>query len=152
MPIVYRLQKGAPLTVEEVDNNFRELNQRVESLEKNQGSKQGGIGNIVLQGTDLIFFSPTKEILNQVQLPLPHFCPRGKWQPRQSYAVYDFVAYDSQAYCCIKAHQSSDQFSTDLAAWQVLLDLNQTPPLTRQKIIDSESGETRNKINQSIDG
>ena len=34
MPILYRHQKGSPLTTEEVDGNFYELISRLESLEQ----------------------------------------------------------------------------------------------------------------------
>lgn len=124
MPIVYRLEKGAPLTVEEVDGNFKELHQRLMSLEQSQGFKQGWGGHVVLEGTDLVFLSPTKDVLNQIPLPLPHFCPRGRWEPQKSYAVYDLVSLGAQAYCCIKAHQSSDQFMTDHGCWQVIVDVS----------------------------
>jgi hypothetical protein len=34
MTIVYRIEKGAPLTAEELDNNFKDLHKRLEALEQ----------------------------------------------------------------------------------------------------------------------
>jgi hypothetical protein len=124
MPIIYRLQKGSPLTLEEVDGNFKELHQRLEALEQNQVEKVQWGGRFELCDSDLLFLNPENEVLSRVHLPLPHFYPKGRWQPHQLYAGYDIVTTGKQAYCCIKSHQSSDLFTADQESWQLLLDSN----------------------------
>ena len=47
--ITYRKDKGSPLTITEVDNNFKELNDRLQTLE--DSSFEGGIDKIYLDGT-----------------------------------------------------------------------------------------------------
>lgn len=124
MAIIYRLEKGSPLTTEEMDNNFRELHQRLEKLEYRQADTGVGWGgHIELQGDTLIFLSATDDILSQIKLPLPYFHPRGQWQSQQTYAAYDVVNTGKQAYCCLNAHKSSEQFSQDQHHWRLLLDL-----------------------------
>jgi hypothetical protein len=122
MTITYRIEKGCPLSIEEVDNNFRELHKRIELLEQNQEGKLKWAGQVELQGTSLVFLNSAKEVISQVPLPLPHMYPRGRWQPRQSYVVYDLVSTGKQTHCCIKSHQSSDQFIADQEYWRILID------------------------------
>lgn len=124
MPIIYRLEKGSPLTLVEVDGNFKELHKRLEGLEQSQADKLGWGGRVELCGSDLIFLSPAHEVLSRIHLPLPHFCPRGHWQPQKLYAGYDIVTLGKQAYCCIKSHQSSDRFASDHEFWELILDVN----------------------------
>lgn len=40
MTLTYRLEKGAPLTTEEIDNNFRELEKRLWVLEEKEPSAE----------------------------------------------------------------------------------------------------------------
>ena len=124
MGIVYRIKKGSPLSAKELDNNFHELDQRVTTLEQQHTDKIGWGGQIELRGHDLVFLGPTQEVLSQIKLPLPRFCPRGQWKAQQSYAGYDVVTTGKQAYCCVKAHQSALEFALDHDKWQLLLDLS----------------------------
>ena len=52
MPLTYRHQKGAPLTVEELDGNFKELEARIQILENHTGET---LGKIELEGDQLSF-------------------------------------------------------------------------------------------------
>jgi hypothetical protein len=53
MGIIYRCEKGAPLTKEEVDGNFRELDQRVQALEP-QGGRGSDLGVKWVQKEDVV--------------------------------------------------------------------------------------------------
>lgn len=122
MTITYRLLKGSPLTAQELDTNFRDLETRVEFLENliSQGH-QGGIKGIRLEGRDLLFENQHGETLGQVSLPLPQFRPTGVWKSQTLYAPHDLCVGDTQAtYCCLKAHTSSQTFEQDQAHWEII--------------------------------
>jgi heme oxygenase len=123
MTIVYRLQKGGPLTAAELDDNFRDLHQRLEVLEQSHAKAEVWRGRMDLQGEELIFLSPSADVLSRMRLPLPRLNPRGVWQTKQSYAAYDLVTTGKQVYVCVKAHESSDVFMTDNDRWQMFLDM-----------------------------
>lgn len=52
MTLTYRHQKGAPLTVEELDGNFKEIDNRLQQLENHMGET---LGKIELEGNQLSF-------------------------------------------------------------------------------------------------
>ena len=53
MAIVYREEKGSPLTAAEMDGNFRALERRIIALEGERESPES-IATITLEGDDLI--------------------------------------------------------------------------------------------------
>lgn len=118
MTIIYRAQKGAPLTIDEIDGNFKDLETRIEELET-QPSRDGGISQITLEGDELVIHGPQETMLGRVRLPLPHFQGRGEWQEHQDYCSYDLVRHESALYLCLKAHKSG-AFNRDHESWQLL--------------------------------
>ncbi len=66
MPLTYRNQKGAPLTVEELDSNFKELEGRIQNLENHTGET---IGKVELEGNQLTFMGSYGTIFGTVTLP-----------------------------------------------------------------------------------
>ncbi len=50
--IIYRTEKGAPLTAEEIDGNFRELVARLKPIEAHLESEEG-LGQILVQGDQM---------------------------------------------------------------------------------------------------
>lgn len=118
MTIIYRAQKGAPLTIEELDGNFKDLEKRLETVE-DPASPEGGISHIRLEGDELVFEGSQGISLGRVRLPLPHFHGRGEWQPSNNYNLYDLVRYEDTLYLCLQAHQSN-HFDQEREYWQIL--------------------------------
>lgn len=121
MTITYRNLKGAPLSADELDQNFRELHERVEQLEENLGlHTQGGIAKITQDGADIIFESEAGESMGRLTLPSLYFRPRGLWGSQNDYLFYDLCLFEGKTYCCKRAHKSGDSFAETAGKWEVI--------------------------------
>ncbi|MFN7709860.1 MAG: hypothetical protein ACK5O7_02705 [Holosporales bacterium] len=139
MPLIYRRDKGIPLTMEELDGNFQFLHDRLALVEQ-LGQDSGGAPGFTIeqQGDVLIFRGADRQTLGQFRIPIPHLSPRGTWQPQTTYAVLDLVHAEGGSYVCKTAHTSTS-FAGDRAHWQPLLaasgkdleSLNQTGEATK---------------------
>lgn len=118
MTLIYRDQKGAPLTIEELDGNFKDLNHRLETLESHS-FEGGGISHMTLEGDELVILDAHHLELGRVQLPMPQFSGKGAWQKKHPYAVYDLIRHEHGVYFCLKAHESTT-FEQDHSYWQLL--------------------------------
>ncbi len=118
MTITYRNLKGAPLSADELDQNFRELHQRLEELE--EGKASAGVRKITQEGPDILFESTTGEILGRVTVPLMHFRPRGPWASRENYLFYDLCLFEEKTYLCKTPHKSGDDFESGRAYWDII--------------------------------
>ncbi len=118
MTIIYRAQKGAPLTMEEIDGNFKDLDTRLEAIEEHT-LEVGGISRILLEGDELVIQGTNHSTLGRVRLPMPQFFGRGEWEAQQHYNVYDLIRHEASLYLCLKAHQSAS-FEQENNYWQVL--------------------------------
>ncbi|MEN8237084.1 MAG: carbohydrate-binding protein [Pseudomonadota bacterium] len=121
MSIIYRSEKGAPLTIEEMDNNFCELEQRLEALEK-AFRKSEGIADVQVEGDQMTLIGDHGSKFGPVQLPVVAYVPRGKWQPDTDYASHDVVSHEGSAYVCKSPHRS-EGFERE-KYWQLLLQGN----------------------------
>ncbi len=117
MPIIYREHKGAPLTIQEMDGNFKALEERLEALEKAPLMAEG-IKNIHQEGDQLKIESTEGRLFGPFQLPkyLPN--PKGVWTSGEKYTWGDWVSHDKSLYFCIKGH-ASEVFAKE--NWQELL-------------------------------
>ena len=121
MPIVYRDVKGSALTAAELDQNFRDLDSRLKTLEKNFASASfASVEKIVLSGADLEFLTGTGKSIGQVRLPVPKFNPTGIWRAAKDYAAYDICVVAGKSYCCVKPHKSSADFVKDISNWELI--------------------------------
>lgn len=128
MPILYRALKGAPLTAEEVDNNFKDLDTRLKSLEDSPPDAEGIAsisvenGQMTLQGTQGNTFGP-------FALPKVFWKARGPWQKNTLYAPFDVVAYGTSLWGCLIGHTSGETFQAT-SLWQEIFsfpELSTTP-------------------------
>ncbi|MGI4851220.1 MAG: hypothetical protein ACRYGR_04700 [Janthinobacterium lividum] len=122
MPILYRHQKGSPLTTEEVDGNFYEIVSRLESLEQ-KTTQNESIIKVEQKGDQLDIIGSFGSILGEVKLPTLKYNLRGKWVSETSYAVQDVVTHRAQTWVCVTAHTSVPEF--DANSWQLLLDASE---------------------------
>jgi hypothetical protein len=86
MGTIYRHQKKEPLTVEEMDGNFANLDERVKALETKTPLGEG-IAKITQEGDQLTVHGTLGNILGQVRLPKAFPNAKGKWQPQTVYRV-----------------------------------------------------------------
>lgn len=143
MTIIYRSEKGAPLTSKELDNNFHDLDDRVEGLEKKSIDGEG-IDEISLKGDELILKGTRGTLLGKCRFPVITFRAKGLWKKEVLYAVNDVVSTETKALCCIENHESKD-LKKDQAYWTVLMEYPGIDALKAQlkeeKILDEEEEE-----------
>lgn len=118
MAIIYRSEKGCALSADEVDGNFRDLDQRIKELEKNDMGRR--LEQIVQQGDLLIMQDQVGGELGRAKIPIISLNPRGEWQSNADYIPNDVVTYKSAAYICHKHHRSEE---FEPSKWQLLLKL-----------------------------
>jgi hypothetical protein len=70
MTIIYRHEKGSPLTVQEIDGNFRELETRINTLSETQEHVEG-LGKISLEGDQIRFTGTFGADFGSFTLPQP---------------------------------------------------------------------------------
>ncbi|USO01468.1 MAG: hypothetical protein H6849_00150 [Alphaproteobacteria bacterium] len=103
MPIIYRNEKGSPLSIEEIDGNFRYLNaQLVDQQEAISQIKR--VTQVVREGSDLVFKDDADTVLYRVEIPLPRFSSRGSWCPSTVFVYGDIVHQNGDNYICLVTH------------------------------------------------
>ena len=121
MTITYRNLKGAPLSADELDQNFRELQDRLEALEVSSSAQNlGGVTRIFQEGRDIAFENQAREIIGRLTLPQLQLRPRGAWAPQTEYAFYDVCLFEGKTYLCNSAHQSGEAFTDHASSWGVI--------------------------------
>lgn len=121
MGIVYRHQKKEPLTIEEMDGNFANLEKRIKNLESTPVLAES-IASINQEGDRLTVQGTFGTILGQVTLPKAFPNYRRLWQPATTYRVLDWVQFKQSLYSCIQPHTSKD-FQTDHACWVLVFEI-----------------------------
>jgi hypothetical protein len=114
--ITYRSQKGAPLSADEVDDNFKELETRVKALEDHKEVAEG-IGKITVQGDQMTIAGAFGADLGTFSLPKATFKPRGAWVPQAGYHKLDLVTYEGGLFLCLTDH-SSKTWDQEGVFWQ----------------------------------
>lgn len=122
MPIIYRLEKGAPLSLGEIDGNFRELDTRVHILENQQSNEIGNL-RFSARGFELVIETSDGQLLHRIPLPKPQFHHKGLWAEQTFYDLYDLAHYQQSLYFCIQPHEST-AFEEQRAFWAVLIDMS----------------------------
>jgi hypothetical protein len=120
MPLIYRLQKGSPLTIEEMDDNFRMLHERISLLEVRPAVAET-FQEITVEGNHLTIKSSHGNTFGPFILPTVSFAPQGAWAKNKAYAAYDVVCYQEALYVCAAAH-TSDVFGAEKEKWRLLLE------------------------------
>ncbi len=114
--ITYRLEKGAPLTIEELDENFKTLETSIENLQ----AQIAPIELKAIQDGDVLIFKNNTEDIGHIVLPkfAPNF--KGKWQALGSYQTGDWVFFAKKLYACIKTHAATE--TIDEQNWILIFD------------------------------
>jgi len=116
MAIIFQHVKGAPLSANDFDNNFHEIDARLKRLESGHHLVEG-LGRIDLDGADLVVTGTWGTPLGRFRY-LPQW--RGDWLAGETYAVFDAVADLNGLYVCQEAHTSND-FQAEQAKWVRIL-------------------------------
>jgi hypothetical protein len=118
MPLVYRLEKGAPLTVEEVDGNFRDLEERLTVLEARTSTDEG-IERITVEEGAMVIHAGHGRTWGPFALPrfVPHYWR--EWEAGSAYGLGDWLSHGGHLYLCIHTHVGRD-FTADGAHWRKL--------------------------------
>jgi hypothetical protein len=132
MPIIYRYQKKAPLTSDEIDGNFEELVRRIEHLE-NSPNPAEAVGKVEKKGDICEVIGTYGTLLGQFKLPILNYTLRGSWEPYTPYANYDVVSQGARGWACIAGHTSGEQFEEN--NWKVFVDVRDI--IKDYKVIDS---------------
>ncbi|MCX7338357.1 MAG: hypothetical protein NTX76_03630 [Alphaproteobacteria bacterium] len=119
MPIIYRAIKGAPLTIEEMDENFAQLERRIAILETTPPNAEG-IKEVRQAGEQITVMGTSGGVLGVVSLPKFLPVPRGEWQGNTRYFYGDWVTTGRALYFCT-AHHMSAVFVEQKEFWQILL-------------------------------
>lgn len=125
--IIYRAQKGAPLSFEEMDNNFRELDTRLSRLEALKDSVEG-IGRIDGHDDHITITGTLGSDFGTFPLPKANLKPRGIWAPKETYKKGDLVTHHQTFAVCLMDHTSS-LWDEELTCWQDIFSLPSPSPL-----------------------
>lgn len=117
--ITYRTQKGAPLTAEEVDGNFKELETRLKVLEDHKEITES-IGKITVQGDQMTINGTFGTNFGTFPLPKAAFKSRGSWVAQTVYHKLDIVTYEGGLFLCLNDH-SSKTWGQEGGFWQEIL-------------------------------
>ena len=123
MTIIYRHEKGAPLTSEEIDGNFRELEGRLISLEEAPTDGEG-IEKIHLEGEYIKFTGTFGKDFGTFTLPKASLNLCGPWKTQKPYRKLDLVTAQNALYCCTEDHISSS-WNQESSHWKLALSFPQ---------------------------
>lgn len=118
MAIVYRTNgdwgsgKGSPLTAAEVDENFYDLDQRVEDLETN-GVQPNNIASIQVIGSQMTIFMEDYSTFGPFTLPIALFHWRDIWQTETDYNELDLFYVIGQGLYMVRLDHTSDVYEFD---------------------------------------
>ena len=137
MPIIFREQKGSVLTAAEVDNNFKELQERLCTLEDEKLSPET-FSKINLEDGKLTFEGSKGSTFGPFSLPNTPLSTKGFWAPQTPYTQSDLVQHEKSLYSASHDHISGDVFSPN--NWNVVFkaDLDSTSPL-QAPVYESEN-------------
>jgi len=126
MPITYRQQKGSPLTTEEIDENFRELESRLNALTDNPEVGEG-LGKVHLEGDQISFTGTFGADFGTFTLPKATLNPCGEWAAQTPYKKHDMVTIETRLYCCTQEHMSTT-WAQDASFWKLAFNFPHPPP------------------------
>lgn len=107
MAIILREDKGAPLTIGELDQNFLQLHKRLSYLETNPMMAEG-IGQIQQNGDRLEIMGTQGTHFGSFVLPKVFPKIRGAWSVGVDYDMNDWVVVGNLVYLCCVPHKSAD--------------------------------------------
>lgn len=114
MGILYRETKGSPLSVREIDGNFRHLDERLSYIEDGQVLGVEGISRVEQNGNALTFVGSQGTVFGPFTLP-GGLTFKSDWAAPVFYTSGDVVLNAGSSYVCVRAHTSTS-FGSDIEA------------------------------------
>lgn len=145
MPIIYRAAKGAPLTADEVDGNFKDLDDRLKTLEETPPDAEG-IASVFLENDHMTLKGTHGNTFGPFPLPKIFWKPRGPWQKETLYAPFDVVAHGKSLFSCLTGHTSGESF-TAAPAWQEVFSFPEPLPTTETVVTSAVAAPPCEKDN-----
>ena len=140
MSIVYRVEKGVPLTSLEIDGNFKDLDTRLKVVEEHPEAGEG-LGKIQVQGDQMTITGTFGTDFGTFPLPKASLNPCGEWLSQALYHKLDLITAENKVYCCLKDHRST-MWEQDHFLWQEILSLpkplSSSLPLYEKATLPSE--------------
>lgn len=113
MAMTYRDEKGSPLSADEVDENFRTLQEAIDGFTSTPGV---GVASITQAGSTITFHMTDGSTEGPFDLPTASFNDTGDWQPEWDYNTLDlFEVPNVGLYLVLIAHTSGTVFDPNLA-------------------------------------
>lgn len=118
MAITYRTDgdwgtgKGANLTAAEVDENFYDLDSRVDTLETSP-PEAISIQSIDVAGNQLTITLTDASVQGPFTLPVAQWAYKGPWQPNTVYVVNDLIDESGSIYLVLTNHTSAETFDPE---------------------------------------
>ncbi len=121
--IIYRRDKNAPLSADELDGNFRDLENRLKLLETRLTTPHLITAEQIDE--EIFFKNHHNQVIGKFTMPTLKPWPQGPWKPLREYKFGHLITQPKQCYFCIKGHTSGSDFSQDKAAgyWEILIDM-----------------------------
>jgi hypothetical protein len=110
--ITYHRIKNAPLTSEEIDNNFQSLDDRLAQLEEGTFTPEK-LDRVEISGQKLTLYGSLGSVLGTAQLPHIAWIPKGTWKPETKYAEGTVVQKDQGLFLCTSSHTSTHEFTKE---------------------------------------
>lgn len=139
MPIIYRLEKGSALSIAEIDENFRTLEEELKFVVQKIKTPFQDL-QFCVEGGNLIVSLKNGEVLQRISLPVISFQHKGQWSAGETYIQHDVVVHEWALYLCKQAHMSTN-FQENCNMWLTLIpSLNaETSNLEALSIFNKES-------------
>ena len=141
MTLIFRASKGSPLTADEVDNNFKDLDQRLHALETGRFTAEA-IQEITLEQDQLIIKGSRGSVFGPFTLPTPLFKAKGEWQEDTPYTKGDVVQKDLNLYQARHDHVGDKVF--EAKNWQLIF---QALPQTESIVEKSPTQKVEDEFN-----
>jgi len=115
MTIIYRTAgawgagKGANLTPAEVDGNFYDHEQRIETIEANP-AQAVNIDYFTVSGNQMFAHMTDHSVIGPITIPVGTWTFKGEWQPATLYFAFDVVTFGTAVYLVNSEHTSEATF------------------------------------------
>lgn len=128
--MIFRSEKGSPLTIHEMDGNFKELyldlqkikDQLNENHQQKIERKQSRF-TLKQKGRVIEISEENQGVVGDITLPMTKPHVRGIWEEGSSYKVFDWIYEKGKIYSCIASH-TGKSFKEECDFWEIVLDSN----------------------------
>lgn len=126
--MIFRCEKGESLTFLEMDQNFRELLEKITILEENLKKLNDAMleqpfqgVSMVQEGEEILLKDQSQQECGRIQIPIFRPNLQGMWKGQEYYHMHDWVVFEGKTYGCIGAHVSTT-FDQDHEKWRLVID------------------------------